>query len=84
MEDEGNAKQKGKNNSGKNLISRYSAIRQTWKGWANFSDKIIRIRAYAALDFAYLKQGLEGREKDSLAEFRQAFEVKGTTQSYFL
>lgn len=38
----------------------------------------------AALDVAYLKQGLEGREKDSLAELRQAFEVKGTTQSYFL
>ena len=70
MEDEGHAKQKGKNNSGKTLISRYLAIRQTWKGWANFSNKIIRIRACAALDVAYLKQGLEGREKDSLAQLR--------------
>ena len=84
MEDKGNAKQKKKNNSGKNQISRYSAIRQTWKGWANFFNKIIRIRGCAALDVAYLKQDLEGREKDSLDQLRQAFKVKGTTQSYFL
>lgn len=84
MEDKGNAKQKEKNNSSKTQISRYSAIRQTWKGWANFSNKIIRIRACAALDVAYLKQGLGGGEKDSLAQLRQAFEIKGTTQFYFL
>ena len=63
MEDKGNAKQKKK-------IIQVKTRYQEPMAMANFSNKIIRIRACAALDVAYLKQGLEGREKDSLAQLR--------------